>query len=138
MNRYQRLVGAVLLLTGIACSDAMAPADATGRFTLLSINGEALPAVVAQGAEFSTAVTEGYLEIHERTCTQVHVIVSTVGAIVLAPDTLITPCTWEWEGIFIRFTNVDGLGGALATLVGDVLTVANESGNVFVYERPPS
>jgi hypothetical protein len=63
MTTATRLASALAVCLMAGCADATGPVDFTGRYTLRTIDGRGLPAVVAEDAEWQEVVLSGSITL---------------------------------------------------------------------------
>jgi hypothetical protein len=114
-----------------AAATAAAPADISGTYTLVSINGTALPYTMTHEAP-GVRVTSGTFTLRpDGTC-------SSDGTFVLPSGQAMSravSATWTRDGARLTMT-WEGAGTTIGTLEGDTFTMDNE-GQIFAYRRLP-
>jgi len=129
-----RRLGAILLLAfATACSDATGIDTSEGLYTLVSINGEELPFVLAPGVQDRVEVSAGSIHLKtDGTASSSRTANTTVGGDTTT-DTETDSGTWIRNGTAVFITWSDGTLHA-GTQTDDELSIAAD-GFVFLYRR---
>ena len=134
MRRFVCL--AVVCLAFVACgdSDPTGPeSEAAGRYTLISVNGMPLPAVLLQVLENRFEVLEGHFQLNaDGTCSGSITGRATTDGVVTT-ETEMDTCTWTLNNTVIVFTYPDG-DTDVASLIDGIITITDE-GVVFVFQK---
>ena len=128
----RRVFLAFLVFGVVGCGDgSVSPADVAGTYTLLSVNEEGLPAVLAESADFLFEVTAGSVTLNaDLTCSHsVTQRVTDQGT--ETTDTVISACAYAIDDGFMltRSGETVVLPGSI---LGTTLTII-EAGLDFVY-----
>ncbi len=128
----RRVLVACLVFGLVACGDdSVSPADVAGTYTLQSVNGEGLPAVLAESTDFLIEVTAGSVTLNaDLTCSH-SVTQRETDQGTVTTDTVVTACTYAIDDGFMlaRSGETVVLPGSI---LGTTLTIF-DGGFVFVY-----
>lgn len=124
-----------------ACSDSNAPATGhVGRYDLVSLNGESLPAVLADDPTLKVTVTAGTLTLNANsTFTQDATLEIVANGFPDATEHLSCGGTYRRSGSHFTMTGreTDSCTAMTATgiLAGNTLTVSDDEGETLVFRR---
>jgi Lipocalin-like domain len=138
MRRVAFVLAMVLPLTLGGCGDSTGPGGVAGTYSLRSINGDPLPAVIAEGTGFREEATAGFIRLNSGgTFTASNTSRITIGGST-NEVTLNISGTYTRSGdeITLTFDNPDGPGMSevIVEWDGDRLTLF-DFGDIWVYER---
>ena len=127
-------VSLCLVAIATACSTDLAVPSAVGVWTLETVNGGSLPAVLSDDGTTVESISRGLFFIEAATCILDATYLYTVNGTPQQPEPVGRGCTWLQEGsdLSFDFGDQDQLSG---TIEGTQITVTDGAGLVFVYER---
>ena len=126
-----------IVMSATACGDAgTAPASIAGRYNVVTVNGVAVPALLAESPDegagvFKAYLDSGYIQVNDGgTCgASISVTYRDPADFVVDTETDTDTCTWTQAGSTITFTHGgsvfwrDGGSSDTATLSGNRLTM---------------
>lgn len=131
-RRYLAGPSALLALLFLgACTPEVSP---TGIWALRTVNGSDLPARISQDANSTTDIERGLLLVRIESVLFDATYVTTVGGTPQQPEQVAIAGTWEGTGSQIAFT-FSQTNTSVGTFEGEFMTVTDQDGMVFVYER---
>ena len=134
-----RIVRAFMLLTAVALlsscqqtSTTVIDNNLTGTYTLVSVDGSAVPTVITHGGT-AMRVESGRLDINpDRTCSSTILFGPVSSAELMTRE---VNATYTLQGTTMHM-QWQGAGRTTGTVENDIFTMSNE-GMVFVYEKQP-
>ncbi len=125
------LVACLVFGLGACGDDSVSPADVAGTYTLLSVDGGGLPAVIEESTDFLLEFTAGSATLNaDLTCSLSFDLRETDQGTVTT-DTLVSACTYSIDDGF-RLTPLGETFALNGSILGSTLTII-DGGRVFVF-----
>ena len=135
VHRAARIASGVLLATSLACGgDSTAPETIEGTYTLQTIDGQALPAIVDQDETEKNEITAGSIKLGAGTTFTITLTLRTTIGSEVVTITDGTTGTWTRSGSTVTMRTTDGVV-IPARLSANALTVGEDDGFVWVFRR---
>ena len=134
-RRLRVPVSLCLVAIATACSTTeLEFPSAVGVWNLETVNGGSLPAVLSDDGTTVESISRGLFLIDVATCILDATYLSTVNGTPQQPEPVGRGCTWRQDGadLLFDFGDSNPLDGSIE---GTQITVSDEAGFVFVYER---
>ena len=134
-----RVFLAFLVFGLVACGDSTGPESVVGTYTLQTVNGEGLPAVIDEiGTTFLKEITAGSITLNEDlTCSfSLSERETEDGEVTTRTETLETDeCTYTIDNGVLTLT-VEEEGDANLSIIGSAITLVDpDTGDVYVFEK---
>ena len=128
----RRVFLTVLVFGLVGCGDdSVSPADVAGTYTLQSVDGEGLPAVLAESTNFLFEITAGSVTLNaDLTCSHSVTERGTVQDMV-TEETIVSDCTYAIDDGF-TLTRSGETVALPGSILGTTLTIF-DGGLVFVF-----
>ncbi len=129
----RRIFLAVLVLIGlVACGDdSVSPADVAGTYTLVSVDGGGLPAVIQESTDFLLEFTAGSATLNADLTCSLSLDLRETDQGTVTTDTLVSACTYTIDDGF-RLTPSGETFSLSGSILGSTLTII-DGGRVFVF-----
>ena len=130
----RRVLVACLVFGLVACGDdSVSPADVAGTYTLLSVDGEGLPAILSEDESIGNLieVTAGSATLNQDLTCSLSFDLRETDQGTVTTDTLVSACTYTIDDGF-RLTPSGETFSLSGSILGSTLTII-DGGRVFVF-----